>query len=144
MSAKSTAGDFWRTVRRHPGSCWVWLAAKDKAGYGQKRWHGKTVRAHRIAWMLTYGAWPVGLLCHKCDNPSCVRPDHLFCGTDADNQQDAARKDRKSYKLSASDVLKIRAMVSNGTKQTTVASIFGVWPSMVSRVVNGLRRQHVT
>jgi len=73
------------------GQCHVWLAAITGRGYGQFR---PTV-AHRFAWMLVHGPIPQDMLVlHKCDNPVCVNPDHLFIGTDADNARDKMLKDR--------------------------------------------------
>ena len=71
--------------------CWYWIGAKSTAGYGKL---GNKL-AHRIAFELFRCEIPKGLcICHKCDNPSCVRPGHLFIGTHSDNMKDASRKGR--------------------------------------------------
>lgn len=87
---------FWSKVKKSRGrGCFMWLAGKDDHGYGLIWWKGKMVRAHRLAFELTYGPLPPGLLaCHRCDTPGCVRPDHLFAGTHADNARDASVKNR--------------------------------------------------
>lgn len=87
---------FWRHVDKAPDdACWIWTASRNPKGYGYFRNRKRTVLAHRMAWELTYGPIPDGLLClHHCDNPSCVHPDHLFLGTAADNTLDMMRKGR--------------------------------------------------
>ena len=74
-------------------SCWLWTGRAAKSGYG---YLGCRL-AHHVSWLLANGPVPDGLdVCHHCDTPSCVRPDHLFVGTPKDNMQDAARKGRLS------------------------------------------------
>lgn len=78
-----------------PDACWPWTAGKANGGYGAIRYNGSIYRAHRIAWTIANGAIPQGMLVlHKCDNPPCCNPAHLFIGTHKDNSQDMARKGR--------------------------------------------------
>jgi hypothetical protein len=78
------------------GTCKEFIGARNHLGYGKVGFHGKVMHAHRLAYKLFYGEIPKGkLVCHKCDNPSCVNPDHLFLGTHKDNTQDMIDKGRR-------------------------------------------------
>lgn len=91
---------FWRYVAKGDG-CWLWVGSKNGPGYGKIGAGGKggrTVMAHRISWEIANGPVPEGLhVCHHCDVPACVRPDHLFVGTRSDNMRDAESKGRVKH-----------------------------------------------
>ena len=89
---------FWAKVQKGAG-CWLWTGCKGYDGYGHFRLGTRSAtRAHRVSWELHYGPIPEGLLvCHRCDNPTCVRPDHLVLGTSADNERDKARKGKRAW-----------------------------------------------
>lgn len=88
------AGRFWPRVAFGDG-CWNWTGKRNGGGYGVVNVEGKTPLAHRVAWSLVNGPVPEGQrVLHRCDNPSCVRPDHLFLGTQADNLADMRQKGR--------------------------------------------------
>lgn len=142
-------------------SCWPWTAAQDGRGYGIMRVAGHNVRAARIAWVLAVGPIPPGLhVLHRCDNPPCCNPSHLFLGTHADNMADmrakgragntahperAARGERHgSARLNATQVNAIRARyAAGGISQPALAAEYGVHQATVWRIVRGLRWTHV-
>ena len=136
---------FWANVRKSEG-CWEWTAHCSN-GYGQIHVDGRkgrNVSTHRLSWVLTNGTIPASLcVLHYCDNPKCVRPDHLFLGTRADNNKDRDLKGRNgSAKLSANDVLAIRKIGNSATYQE-IAARFGITRSTVQRVLWGESWQHI-
>jgi len=85
---------FWAKVKIS-GGCWEWQANRNPFGYGQIRIEGIPRNSHRVSWELAHGPIPPKMrVLHKCDNPPCVRPDHLFLGTQADNMRDMVAKGR--------------------------------------------------
>jgi hypothetical protein len=91
---RSAADRFWSKVEKSD-ECWKWTAGKHNAGYGVFWEKGRFYKAHRWSWERERGPIPDGLnLLHKCDNPACVRPDHLFLGTQKDNVNDMVSKGR--------------------------------------------------
>lgn len=99
MRGGSVESRFWSKVQK-TDDCWLWRATRFPKGYGQIKIKGRRRLAHRVAWELTNGPIPDGLqVCHHCDNPPCVRPDHLFLGTQSDNIQDAVSKGRMPFNL---------------------------------------------
>lgn len=131
---------FWSKVEKGEG-CWEWTAGvATNNGYGRfwvdvERQHEV---AHRYAWEITNGPIPDGLsVCHHCDNPACVRPDHLFVGTHAENLQDAVLKG-KIATLTPSDVRKIRKLRNKtNLTQAEVAERFGVGRGAVEHIERG-------
>jgi hypothetical protein len=91
----NTLGDFWKYVLKGDG-CWEWQGNRVKeGGYGRFRYGGKTNLTHRLSYEMHTGPIPEGLMVlHTCDNPGCVRPDHLYIGTAKDNADDREERDR--------------------------------------------------
>ena len=88
--------DNWETI----DVCWEWNANKDRDGYGRISDRKKQYKSHRVSWEICYGPIPEGLLVlHKCDNPSCVNPNHLFLGTHKDNTIDMFNKGRENVSI---------------------------------------------
>jgi hypothetical protein len=109
---------FWNKVNK-TDSCWEWQGSKDRDGYGRYKSNGKLWQAHRYSVLLD-GKDPKGMVVmHSCDNPSCVRPDHLQLGTQADNIKDMIAKGRyvkPQSKLSKEDI----KMIQDSTDSYTV------------------------
>ncbi len=102
---EARAAAFWARTRRVSGGCLEWIGGRDRKGYGLVSYRFDpftglprqiTMHAHRYAWLLTHGSLPLGLhILHRCDNPPCVDPAHLWPGTDRENQLDCYAKGRR-------------------------------------------------
>ena len=137
---------FWEKVDQ-TGDCWEWNDYIRPSGYGQFYAARRIHLAHRWIWEQTNGPIPEGLfVCHKCDNRKCVRPDHLFIGTNADNVRDMVRKGRvargrtvPNAKLSAEIVARIRIEYARGiVTQEALAERYGVTRMVISRALRGV------
>jgi hypothetical protein len=129
---------FWKKVDKgREGECWMWKAATFKeSGYGQIDVEGKKRRANRVAWELTNGPIPEGMLVrHTCDNPGCVNPRHLLLGTPADNVKDMVSRGRMVSKLTSDDAVVIRAKYRQGLTYKDLAKEFGVHAGTIGKVV---------
>src|SRR4029077_19957001 len=141
-------------TRSGQDDCWEWrgerMQSDPKFPYG-RYWENRSSRfAHRVAWELANGVIPTGLcVLHRCDNPPCVNPSHLFLGTRADNMADMDAKGRRvtmppkgeksgMAKLDTTKIVAIRAAYESGEPQRSIARRFGVCKSTVGY---GVRRE---
>jgi hypothetical protein len=137
MKARPLEERFWEKVDKTP-HCWEWIGRKDADGYGQfKLRRDKHSRAHRLSYQMANGEIPEGLIVlHTCDNPSCVRPDHLYAGTHQQNGQDRSSRGRYRNRpatemkrgLTAETVVKIRQDTRNNY---VIAKDYGVSESTI-------------
>lgn len=160
---------FWNNVklpeRIGTDECWEWQGHCVPNGYGSLRVNGKDTGTHRFAYTISVGPIPDGLfVLHTCDNPPCCNPAHLWLGTNQDNMDDMARKDRrkngdggKSYfhdhpetrrgernsraKLTDDDVRRIRELYTQGMTQVELGQMFGVNQTNIGRAIR--RWKHV-
>jgi len=136
---RPVADRFWSHVDKS-GECWIWTGSIGTKGYGRLKVDGRAVDAHRISMLLLSGEMPSQFVLHRCDNRACVRPSHLFLGTQADNMRDMAAKGRWGRGrviLSEDMAAEIRARRQQGEKQATLARDFGVSQSQISLITNG-------
>ena len=146
---------FWARVTKSDG-CWLWQGPVDRWGYGRT----SNRLAHRIAWELSTGESPGSLfVCHHCDTPACVRPEHLFLGTHSDNMRDKMSKGRgrgmfprgmnnageahKRAKLTDDAVRRIRGMYRAGVACKDIAPLFGIAPNTAYQVAVRRKWPHV-
>jgi len=136
--------------------CWVYIGGIGKDGYGVAWFNGKCFRAHRLAYQLFRGTIPKRKhICHHCDNPPCINPNHLFVGTALDNARDCIQKGRTNYKgakgskhghakLSEVQVLEIRARIkSKEIIQYRAAKIYGVDSGLINGIVHRRIWKHI-
>lgn len=129
------------------GRCWLWTRSCNRKGYGSSGiYTGRSMAAHRAAWLLFRGAIPTDQnVCHSCDNPPCVNPAHLFLGTQRDNVQDSVAKGRwpsgaskENAKLTSEQVRQIRERFpDSGLSQRAFAARLGINSSSLSRLLAG-------
>ena len=131
---------FWLKAVERPGPlstpCWVWTAGTDRKGYGVFGIGAIRHFAHRVAWTLIYGEPGALHVLHRCDNPPCVRPDHLFLGTQLDNLDDMARKGRFKRTIITTEMRNaILALLAEGQlSQHQIAAQFGISQTTVHRI----------
>lgn len=143
---------FFENIKKEKG-CWVWTGLKNKQGYGRMTIKKKDKLAHRFSWEMYFGDIPDGMfVCHKCDNPPCVNPKHLFVGTRFDNARDMVSKGRNrddkgskhpSAKLTEEQVLLIRKRLEAGEMQINLAKEFNVHKCTISMIKRRENWRHI-
>jgi hypothetical protein len=137
--------------------CWEWQRSFVRGGYGSFFYKGRIGRAHRVSYILHYGEIdPDILVCHKCDNPKCVNPEHLFLGTYQDNNHDMHRKHRAPTsnnkiqgslnihaKITEADVINIRALSASGISKAEIGRQYNIRDSNVCKIVSRQSWRHV-
>jgi len=160
---------FWERVAKSDG-CWEWTGPGSHGGYGRASYGVRRIAlAHQVSWVLAHGSLDTGVWCvlHHCDNPCCVRPDHLFVGTKGDNARDMASKGRQFLQrnpkamsghkhwarrrpelvmrgeeharaeLTEEQVVRLRERVAAGETRRAVAQSLGVHEATVARIASG-------
>lgn len=150
----SAAARFEKFFSKSTSGCWEWTGAVNEGGYGRFYHRARNATASRVAYELYVGPIASGLfVCHRCDNRKCVRPEHLFLGTCADNNHDMAQKNRARgktlygeanpvAKLTTAAVIAIRELLPTVTR-AELAARFGVCKTTISRAAHGSTWSHL-
>jgi hypothetical protein len=150
MLDQDTIKRFWNKVQKTDG-CWLWTGTMGGSGYGQIRVGSrtdqsrKTLVASRVSWEIHYGKIPIGMkVLHKCDNPPCVNPEHLFLGSDRDNVHDAMNKNRwfcqgggHYQKLTLEQAVQVKQLLGTGMRQIDISRALGIDKCNVQRIASG-------
>lgn len=156
-SLQERIADFWSYVKKdgHPKGCWEWQKSCLKSGgYGQFNLNGDMWRTHVLSYVLTRGDIPDGIwICHECDNPKCVNPDHLFPGTPQDDMTDMIKKGRARHSHGEDrpmaihtneEVANLKALLLEGVmSRARLARMFNFDRSSVTKIAKGILWPHI-
>lgn len=142
---------FWKRVNKNTDTdCWEWTGALNKWGYGHIKWFGLYIGAHQLSFMIHDGEIPDGMkICHTCDNPKCVHPRHLYCGTDQDNVNDRVARKRSAVlrgerngnaRFTDEEAERILAMMSAGLKPRRIMAEMGL-PTLPYSTLHNLKKR---
>jgi hypothetical protein len=136
-----------RSIPEPNSGCWLWEGAVNWKGYGRMLWEGRSIGAHRALFFITSGPVPRHIdVCHRCDTPACVNPDHLFAGTRADNMRDASIKKRirtpvlsgEACPNSKLTLAQVRHIKTDARSNRAMAKIYGVDKGTIAAIRNGI------
>ena len=152
---KSLKERFWLKVKKQDMGCWNWIGGKTGSGYGALQDKNKFILSHRLSWEIHNNkSIPSEMsICHRCDNPACVNPSHLFLGTHADNMADKIKKGRALgahlgathpfAKLDEFKVKEIRQLMALKIRQRTIAKIYQISSSTICDIKFNRTWSHV-
>lgn len=160
MKISSRNIEIFRSKTLVSAGCWIWTGRKNDQGYGKLSIANRTEKAHRVSYVIHKGEIPSGLcVCHSCDNPSCVNPEHLWLGTQRENIYDCISKNRDNssgltahgckgmtcgemhghHKLTGKQVIEILAASKNGESNVSISRRYPVGRQAIYKITKHLR-----
>lgn len=142
-----------RLLKIEQTGCLIWTGSRLPTGYGRVRVNNRLFLTHRLAYERAFGPIPEHMyVCHRCDNPACCEPSHLFVGTQTENMADRLAKGRyigkpgttnPASKLGEHEVRRIRTLYSDGMRQSDIGAMFSISQRMVSLIVRREKWSHI-
>ena len=147
LSEKVLSSFYRMTKKDVEENCWLWSGKKNRWGYGKQKIGGKEYIASRLSWYIHNGKDPKSLeVCHRCNNPSCVNPKHLYLGTHAENLRDAGidglmprGSKNPGSKLTEDQVDELKRLSKSGMSSRKLSLLFPITPRSIRRIVSGAR-----